>query len=104
MECLTLFCLSGLYIELGAGYIRGLPPPPPRIIEKYGPNVIYLYDFNTTRNPRGQLSLGYEWNPSNRVRVSMELRHNSWIGTNADKGENGAWMSLRLRPWQWDPR
>jgi hypothetical protein len=104
VDCIALFCLSGLYLELGLGYVDPLLPPPAHIIQKLGPGAYYLYDFNNAPNPRGQLSIGHEWNPSNKVRVSMELRHNSWLATTADKGENSAWLSLRLRPWQWDAR
>lgn len=102
MSCTGLLC--GLYFELAAGYIPNLPRPPEWAKEKFGPDVHYKYDFNSTANPRGRLSFGYEWNPSARTRISLEFRHESWIGTQADKGQNGIWISARGFPWRWNPK
>jgi hypothetical protein len=100
MSCTLLACLSGLYIELGAGYVAPTPAPPPSAVAKFGPDVTWKYDANHAANPMGRLAIGHEWEPSSRVRVSFELRHESWIATTADHGQNSAWVSVRMRPFR----
>ena len=98
MSCTLLACLSGLYIELGAGYVAPTPVPPPSAVAKFGPDVTWKYDANHAANPMGRLAIGHEWGPSSRVRVSFELRHESWIATTADHGQNSVWVSARIFP------
>jgi hypothetical protein len=100
MSCALFFCLSSLYVELGAGYVIPTPAPPPSAVAIYGPGVVWKYDANHAANPMGRLAIGHEWEPSSRVRVSFELRHESWIATTADHGQNSAWVSVRMRPFR----
>ncbi len=106
MNCLLLLCLSGLYIEGGIGYVD----LPSSNIQTYSfaqvnkpPLVLVsgarMHDYNTTANPMGRVALGHEWNPSPHARISLELRHESWVGTGKDYGTNSAWASVRVLPW-----
>lgn len=91
MNCLLLLCLSGLYFEGGAGYVFSPPEPPPKRRLMFEPNHV--------ANPMGRIAFGHEWNPSPRARISIELRHESWLGTTRDVGLNSAWASVRVLPW-----
>ena len=103
MSCFFIFCLSGLYLDAGIGVVDQVPPIPARIIEKFGPMTYYKYDFNYTPNPRGHIAIGHEWNLP-RVRTSLEVRHESWLGTTADVGEESVWLNVRILPFKWEPR
>ena len=100
MNCLAILCLSSLYLEGGVGYIASAPAPPEWAYKRFGKDVTWKYDANQTANPMGRLAVGHEWNPSPKVRLSLELRHESWIGTGADHGQNGVWGSVRVLPWR----
>lgn len=99
MNCI-LICLANLYVETGIGYIAKQPQIPAWAVEMYGPQVERVYDPNKTANPMGRLAIGHEWQPGRKVRISFELRHESWIGTNADHGQNSAWASVRVNPFR----
>jgi hypothetical protein len=94
MSCTAILCLSGLFVEGAAGYVL----PPMRTDRPEPFHHDRRYDMNRTSNPMGSFSLGHEWN-STKWRVTVELRHESWLGTRQDKGLNGAWTSIRYRPF-----
>lgn len=96
MSCLALLC--GLYLELGAGYVAPTPPPTERMIHAHGPATYWLYDANRTANPMGRVQIGYEADLAPRWRVDLSLRHESWVGTGYDHGQNSAWFAVRWRP------
>lgn len=103
MNCI-LICLAGLYMEAGIGVLdKPSNELTAYMLDAGRPIVLYHgiepYDLNVARNPRGRISIGHEWNLSPRYRVSFELRHESWIGTKRDRGNNGAWTSVRYLPW-----
>lgn len=100
MQCAFLLCLSGLFLEGGVGYVAPTPSPPAWAFQKFGPDATWRYDANHAANPMGRLSVGHEWNPSPKVRISFEIRHESWIATTADHGQNSAWASVRVLPWR----
>lgn len=102
MDSCVMFCLANLFLEVGTGYVLPQPPVPAWAIEKYGPDAHLRYDANDAANPMGRLSVGYEANVSPRLRLTLEIRHESWIGTKSDKGQNSAWFSMRIMPWRWD--
>jgi hypothetical protein len=97
MSCAAILCLSGLFIEGSAGYID---LPKAKQMEWYGQTYRYSrkYDMNHTSNPMGNLAIGHEWDTP-KWRVSIELRHDSWLGTGKDRGMNGAWTSVRYKPF-----
>ncbi len=99
MSCLAILCLSGLYLEGGVGYIEPTPKPPEYAIRKFGPDAIWRYDANQAANPMGRVAVGHEWQLT-KIRWSLELRHESWIGTTADHGQNSVWVSVRYTPWR----
>ena len=99
LYCALIFCASNLYLDLGVGYVDAVPPVPQWAIHKFGPGTYRRFDMNQVANPRGHVSIGHEWN-GERSRVSLELRHESWIGTNADKGENAVWFNVRMFPFK----
>ncbi len=100
MTCAILFCLAGLYLEGGVGIFDHPPDPPAWAQAKYNGNAIWKYDANHTANPRGRIAVGHEWEPSPKWRINLELRHESWIGTTADYGQNSVWVSGRVYPWK----
>lgn len=100
MNCLLLLCLSGLYVEGGVGVFDQPPKPPQWAFAKYGPDAHWKYDANEAANPRGRISVGHEWEVGAKWRFQLELRHESWIGTSADYGQNSAWGSVRYRPFR----
>lgn len=91
MNCILL-CLANLYVETGIGYIHDLGPIPAQYSYR-------KYDYNQTKNPRAVIAIGHEWQISRKATLNMEIRHESWVATKADTGENGAWLSLRVMPW-----
>jgi len=95
--CAVIFCLANIYLEGAVGYVEPTPSPPVHIQKING---LWKYDANYAANPMGRIAVGHEWNPSSKVRVDLELRHESWIGTTADHGQNSAWMSVRVLPWR----
>lgn len=72
------------------------------LIERQPPNFpqeIFTYDRFAITNPYGVLAAGYEWEPSARWRIQLELRHeSSW--PRHDAGEDGAWFKVRLYPFR----
>lgn len=100
MNCFLLFCLSNVYLEAGVGYIQPTPAPPAAELAKLGSDILWKYDANFSANPMARLAVGHEWNPSPQFRISLELRHESWLATTADHGQNSAWVSARVLPWR----
>lgn len=86
-----LLCLSGLYVEAAAGYVSPLDRPPPGQRFKFEPNHV--------ANPMGRVAIGHEWE-SGKFRISVELRHESWIATTKDRGQESAWAAVRWRPFK----
>jgi hypothetical protein len=99
-----MFCLANLYVEGAVGYVDPTPTPPIEIVRKMGPMALWKYDANYAANPMGRLAVGHEWNPSAKVRVDLEIRHESWLGTTADHGQNSIWFSTRILPFRWEPK
>ena len=91
--------IASLYFEIGAGYVRDLGPVPQEITAKLGPSAYRKYDFNRVANPRGHVAVGIE-HDMGQVSVSLSLRHESWIGSVADSGEESAWVNVRIKPWR----
>ena len=109
MNCLLLFCLSGLYVDGGVGYVDvprnnvkqytfQLDGKPPLTVV----SGARMHDYNVAANPMGRIAIGHEWNPSSHARISLELRHESWLATGKDRGTNSAWASVRVLPWAKD--
>lgn len=85
----------GAYVEGGVGVVRGLGPVPAWA----GPGASRKYDFNVVANPRGHVAVGYEWEGKKTV-TYLEVRHESWLGTNSDSGEESVWAGGRWYPWR----
>jgi len=102
LATLTAIALSGcanLYVEGAVGVVDNLPPVPQWAKDKFGPDANYKYDPDAVANPRGRVALGVEWNAP-RSRFSMEVRHESWVGVTADKGEESVWAAVRIFPFR----
>lgn len=99
MNCFLLLCLSGLYAEGGVGYVFNAHHSDQVLHHRWGPAGYWRFDANETANPMGRLAVGHEWNPKPQWRISVEVRHESWIGTTLDNGQNSAWVSVRWKPW-----
>ena len=105
MECI-LICLAGLYFEGAVGYVD-IPSSHVKIysfqLEGKQPITLVsgarMHDYNSAANPMGRVAIGHEWNPSAKIRIDLQVRHESWLGTGKDKGTNSAWASVRVRPW-----
>lgn len=107
MECLLLVCLSNLYFNIGIGYadtpsshIQAWKYQPEHAPAVIGFTGVRPYDLNLAANPMARVSFGHEWEPSVKVRISLEVSHESWLGTGKDKGLNSAWVSLKTFPWR----
>lgn len=98
--CILLFCLSQVYIEGGVGYVEKPHAIPQWAIEKFGLDTQWKYDSNHVANPRGKLAIGHQWELSSRTTVDISLRHESWIGTTADYGQNSVFLSVRSFPFK----
>lgn len=102
MNCLLLiFCLSGLYAEVGAGYVPDPGVPVAKYLAQDGRQAyatFYRLDMLGVSNPRGRVAIGYELDLG-KFRFDLQLRHESWIGTTTDRGEESIWGSLRVRPF-----
>ena len=90
-SCILTLCLANLYVEAAVGYVAPVPSPPPA--------RVWHFDANYHANPKGRFAIGHEWNPDPKIRVSLDVRHESWLGTLKDFGENSVWASVRYRPW-----
>lgn len=86
-----ILCLAGLYVEGAVGYVSPMGPPPKNLRWKYEPNF--------TANPMGRIAIGHEWE-AGKFRYSLEIRHESWIGTFGDRGMESAWVEVRWRPFK----
>lgn len=86
-----LLCLAGLYVEGAVGYVNPMGPLPKGVLFKFEPNHV--------ANPMGRIAIGHEWE-SGKFRYSLEIRHESWIGTTADVGLESAWVEVRWRPFK----
>ncbi len=101
MSCFLLFCITGLYLEGGAGYVD----PMERTAEQITVRPMQVassgrYESQVSANPMGRIAFGHEWQPHAKVRLNLELRHESWIGTSRDIGRNSVWVSGRVFPWR----
>jgi len=92
-----LLCLSGIFVEGAIGYVQ--PIPDAQSYSKHGERRVWHYDPQEAANPMGRITVGHEWE-TGKFRISLELRHESWIGTSHDYGQNSAWGSVRWRPFR----
>lgn len=97
MNC--ILCLAGLFVEGAVGYVKPTPHPPAYAIAAHGIHAMWRFDANEAANPMGRIAIGHEWE-ADKVLVSLELRHESWLGTGKDHGQDSAWVSVRWRPFR----
>lgn len=89
----ALLCLCHFYIQGGLAYVL----PHESAADYTGrAGAYWTYDRNHTANPLGQLQLGYAVDHK-RWRVDLYTRHESFVMSTSDRGENSLGLSVRYQ-------
>lgn len=109
MTALTCL-LCGFFLDVGASAHRSIDPPAPTtltVVNGAGETIyegpfpgVYRYDINRTRNPYGVLALGYQFDLSRKLQLTLKLQHESSLSTGRDRGTNSAQLVMRWSPFR----
>jgi hypothetical protein len=93
MSCTIATILYCTYLKAGLAYEleRGAAKEPTYATvndEVYRFNGYHEYDPNKYANPLGTVEMGTEWTISARFEVDVYYRHQSFLGTTKDMGQD----------------